>query len=145
MGGVTSFFEASLQREVTLAFFMPLVVYMADAVGTQTETVLERRLSYGPVSLLSQLRREGALGLLMGLAIGGLAWVGLWLWDGRGRIAAVIGLTIVCSSIAATLVASLLPWGLGRLNADGSSSSLRSMQKRARRESPFFSRRALFE
>ena len=39
-GGVASIFEESLKREVTLAFFLPLVVYMADAIGTQTETIL---------------------------------------------------------------------------------------------------------
>ena len=117
-GGVASFFEEPLQREVTLAFFLPLVVYMADAIGTQTETVLVRRMAYGPVALLKQLAREGTLGVLMGLAIGGLAWLGLWLWNGRGRMAIVIGLTILCSSIVATLVASLLPWGLERTGVD---------------------------
>ena len=71
-GGVASFFEKPLQREVTLVFFLPLVVYMADAIGTQTETVLVRRLAYGPVGLLKQLLREGALGVLMGLALGSL-------------------------------------------------------------------------
>jgi magnesium transporter len=50
-GGVASVFEASLKSEVALAFFLPLVVYMADAVGTQTETVLVRRLAYGDVAL----------------------------------------------------------------------------------------------
>jgi magnesium transporter len=43
-GGVASIFEESLKREVTLAFFLPLVVYMADAIGTQTETILVRRM-----------------------------------------------------------------------------------------------------
>lgn len=117
-GGVASLFEESLKREVTLAFFLPLVVYMADAVGTQTETILVRRMVYGPVSLLVQLWREASLGLLIGLTIGGAAWVGLWLLDGRGRVALVVALTILASSIVATLVASLLPWMLDRLGVD---------------------------
>ena len=33
-------FEDQLDKKVLLAFFLPVVVYMADAVGTQTETVL---------------------------------------------------------------------------------------------------------
>ena len=33
-------FESQLEKKVLLAFFLPGVVYMADAVGTQTETVL---------------------------------------------------------------------------------------------------------
>lgn len=117
-GGVASLFEESLKREVTLAFFLPLVVYMADAVGTQTETILVRRMVYGRVSLLTQLWREASLGLLIGVGIGGAAWIGLWLLDGRGRVAAVVALTILASSIVATLVASLLPWTLDRLGVD---------------------------
>ena len=117
-GGVASIFEESLKREVTLAFFLPLVVYMADAIGTQTETILVRRMVYGRVSLFTQLRREASLGLLIGLTIGGAAWMGLWLLDGRGHVASVVALTILCSSIVATLIASLLPWMLDRLNID---------------------------
>ena len=117
-GGVASIFEESLKREVTLAFFLPLVVYMADAIGTQTETILVRRMVYGRVSLFAQLWREASLGLLIGLTIGGAAWVGLWLLDGRGHVALVVALTILCSSIVATLIASLLPWMLDRLNVD---------------------------
>ncbi len=117
-GGLASLFEESLKREVTLAFFLPLVVYMADAIGTQTETILVRRMVYGRVSLFTQLWREASLGLMMGLAIGGAAWIGLWLLDGRGHVAAVVALTILCSSIVATLIASLLPWILDRLGFD---------------------------
>lgn len=117
-GGVASVFEASLKREVALAFFLPLVVYMADAIGTQTETILVRRMVYGRVSLLKQLWREALLGAMMGLTIGGAAWFGLWLLDGRGRVATVVAATILCSSIVATLIASLLPWTLDRLDVD---------------------------
>jgi magnesium transporter len=122
-GGVASLFEHSLKREVTLAFFLPLVVYMADAIGTQTETVLVRRLAYGRVSLLTQLMREGSLGLLMGVTIGGTAWAGLLLMDGRGRVAAVVGLTIFSTAIVATMVASIMPWCLDRLGADPATAS----------------------
>jgi magnesium transporter len=117
-GGVAGHFEASLQREITLAFFLPLVVYMADAVGTQTETVLVRALSYGPVSLLAQLVREGVLGLLIGVTVGVLAGAGLLVWGGHGPVAIVIGVTLAATAVVATLVASLLPWGLARLGAD---------------------------
>lgn len=83
-GGVAGLFEASLQREITLAFFLPLVVYMADAVGTQTETVLVRALSYGHVSLLAQLTQEGALGLLIGVTVGVLG--ARCFWSGSDRV-----------------------------------------------------------
>ena len=62
-GGIASLFESSLKDNITLAFFLPLVVYMADAVGTQTETILVRALAYGKVTLGAQLLREGTVGL----------------------------------------------------------------------------------
>jgi magnesium transporter len=40
-------FEEQLETKVLLAFFVPAVVYMADAVGTQTETLLIRGLAVG--------------------------------------------------------------------------------------------------
>ena len=38
-------FEDRLQATVVLAFFVPGVVYLADAVGTQTEALVIRGLS----------------------------------------------------------------------------------------------------
>lgn len=116
--GVAHLFEAALERDITLAFFLPLVVYMSDAVGTQTETVLVRALAYGRVPLFSQLLREGLLGLLIGGTVGALAGVGLFAWSGQQTIATVVGVTLAVTSLVATLVASLLPLGLLRLGAD---------------------------
>jgi magnesium transporter len=40
-------FEEQLEDAVVLAFFIPGIVYLADAVGTQTETVVIRGLTVG--------------------------------------------------------------------------------------------------
>lgn len=91
---------------------------MADAVGTQTETILVRALAYGDVPLAPQLLREGLLGALIGTTIGLAAGAGLLLVDGRGTLALVVALTLCATSIVATLVASLLPLWLARIGAD---------------------------
>jgi magnesium transporter len=116
--GVTSGFEQALQQNVTLAFFIPLVVYMADAVGTQTETVLVRALAHGDVPALNQILREGLVGLLVGLTVGLLAAVSLLAFRADELVALVIGLTLTTTACVATVVASLLPLGLARLGAD---------------------------
>jgi magnesium transporter len=61
-------FEEQLKDTVVLAFFIPGIVYLADAVGTQTETVVIRGLSVG-VGLRQTARPELWSGLLMGLAL----------------------------------------------------------------------------
>ncbi len=50
-------FEAELASEVRLAFFIPGIVYMADAVGTQTEALVIQGLSVG-VAIRSVFRLE---------------------------------------------------------------------------------------
>lgn len=45
--GIVGSFERQLEENVILAFFMPGIVYMADAVGTQTETLVVRGISVG--------------------------------------------------------------------------------------------------
>lgn len=117
-GGVASAFEASLRREVALAFFLPLVVYMADAVGTQTETVLVRRLAYGEVPLWTQLAREASIGASIGTIVAVVAATGLWIWNGHPALAMVVGASLGVTAIVATIMASLLPMGLARLGAD---------------------------
>lgn len=117
-GGVASAFEASLKSEVALAFFLPLVVYMADAVGTQTETVLVRRLAYGEVELWAQLARESLIGASIGTIVAVVAASGLWLWNGHPALAMVVGASLGVTAIVATIIASLLPLGLARLGAD---------------------------
>ncbi|HSF68873.1 MAG TPA: magnesium transporter [Nitrospira sp.] len=116
--GVASTFEVSLRREVALAFFLPLVVYMADAVGTQTETVLVRRLASGEVALWPQLAQEALIGASIGTIVAGVATGGLWLWNGHPTMAMVVGASLGVTAVVATIMASLLPLGLARLGAD---------------------------
>ena len=68
--GIVASFEAELERVVLLAFFVPAVVYMADAVGTQTVTVVIRGMALG-VSLRTIVVRELSTGLVIGVLLSG--------------------------------------------------------------------------
>jgi len=117
-GGVASVFESSLKNEVALSFFLPLVVYMADAVGTQTETVLVRRLAYGEVALWTQLAGEALIGISIGTIVALVAATGLWVWNGHPTLAMIVGTSLGVTAVMASVMASLLPLGLARLGAD---------------------------
>ncbi|HEX5911208.1 MAG TPA: magnesium transporter [Thermoleophilaceae bacterium] len=110
-------FEEQLEKTVLLAFFLPAVVYMADAVGTQTETVLIRGLSVG-VELRKVVWRElatgGVVGLLMAAAFLPFA---LLVFD-DGHVAVAVGLALFASCSIATLVAMVFPWLFHRFGAD---------------------------
>ncbi|MBM3666349.1 MAG: magnesium transporter [Actinobacteria bacterium] len=110
-------FEETLDRVVLVAFFVPAVVYMADAVGTQTEAILIRGLSVG-VTVREVVRRElltGAItGILVGLAFLPFVWIG---W-GDVSVAIAVALALVASCSIATAVAMVLPWCFQRLGRD---------------------------
>ena len=83
---IVGFFERELQANVMIAFFIPGIVYLADAVGTQTEALIIRGLSVG-VPIGSVLRREILTGLVIGLALAMVFYpIGVWRWgrDGIG-------------------------------------------------------------
>ncbi|HXF52366.1 MAG TPA: magnesium transporter [Dehalococcoidia bacterium] len=110
-------FEEQLRRNVTLAFFVPGVVYLADAVGTQTEALVIRGLSVG-VPIGAVIRREVATGLLVGLALG-LTFLpfGLLRW-GEGDVALAVSVALLAACSVATIVAMALPWAFQRLGTD---------------------------
>ncbi|MFA9272290.1 MAG: magnesium transporter [Baekduiaceae bacterium] len=110
-------FEEQLAQNVLLAFFVPAVVYMADAVGTQTEAVLIRGLSVG-IHIRQVIRREILTGLIVGLLVGGAFVPFCLLGWGEADLAVAVGLALVASCSVATVVAMTLPMLFHRLGHD---------------------------
>lgn len=115
--GIVDGFESSLRDQVLLAFFLPGVVYMADAVGTQTEALVIRGLSVG-VRVRDVVPRELATGVMVGALLAGAFFpVGMLLWGDTDVILAVsTSLFIACS--VATLIATMLPWFFSLIGQD---------------------------
>jgi magnesium transporter len=115
--GIVAGFEDQLRRQVLLAFFVPAVVYMADAVGTQTEAVVIRGMAIG-VPLRRILVRELTTGLVIGVLLASAFFafaVGVW---GESRVAAAVAIALLVSASIATLIAMSLPYALARLGRD---------------------------
>jgi magnesium transporter len=110
-------FQLELEKTVALAFFLPGIVYMADAVGTQTETLVIRGLSVGiPVSRILRLE------VVTGAVVGALLSLGIFPMalaiTGDATLSLAVALSLMASSTVATLVAMSLPWIMDRLGAD---------------------------
>jgi magnesium transporter len=115
--GVVGGAEDQLNRDVVLAAFVPGIVYLADAVGTQTEALVIRGLSVG-VPIRRIFWRELLTGLLVGIAIAALFLpIGFVLW-GRGDVAVAVAIALFAACSTATLVAMALPWALHRAGRD---------------------------
>jgi magnesium transporter len=90
---------------------------MADAVGTQTETLIIRGMSVG-VSVRSVALREVITGVLVGgLLAAALLPATLLLWR-EPSVSVTVSLAIFAACSIATVVAMALPWLFHRLGQD---------------------------
>lgn len=115
---VMSRFEHALQAQVAIAFFVPGLVYLADAIGTQTETVTVRGLSLSHASLARLLGPEVRTGLLIGSVLGLLVFFGVWAAFADLRLATAVATAVVFAGAVATSIGLILPWTLARLGSD---------------------------
>ncbi len=114
---IVSGFEEQLQQLVVLAFYIPGIVYLADAVGTQTETVVVRGLSLG-VPLRRVLLKELFTGVMIGLTLALIAWPLIAWLSQSPQVGLAIALSIFAAASVASAVAMVLPWLLDRLDFD---------------------------
>lgn len=115
--GVVGTFEAELEQRVALAFFLPAVIYIADAVGTQTETLIIRGLSAG-VPLRRVASSETLTGALVGVLLAGGAFVTALAGWGDREVALTLAVGIAAACSVATLIAMVLPEILTRVGVD---------------------------
>jgi len=114
---VVGAFDDQLKEEVLIAFFVPGVVYIADAVGVQTTALVVRGLSVG-VSIGRTAVREAVTGALVGLLLAGTALpLVLVLW-GDAEVAWAVAVALFAASSIASVIAMALPWVIHRFGKD---------------------------
>ncbi len=111
-------FETALTAKPELAFFVPGLVYLADAIGTQSEAVAVRGLSLSHLGIGRLIGSELRTGLLIGVVLALLAFPMIWLVFGEPRLAAAVTLALAGASIVASVLGLVLPWLLARTGSD---------------------------
>jgi magnesium transporter len=109
-------YEEQLRANVSLAFFLPGIVYLADAVGTQTETLIIRGLSVG-VSMRATLVREIVTGSAIGATLA-LVFLPIGLLTLEPAVVAVVALSLFSACTVATSIATALPALLSKMGLD---------------------------
>jgi magnesium transporter len=110
-------FERVLSANVAVAFFVPALVYLADAIGTQTEAAAVRYMSFHHPSLRRLLLGELATGFLIGAALAAVVFPLVYAFYGlRSAVATCVAL--VAASTTATTTALVLPGVFYRLRLD---------------------------
>jgi magnesium transporter len=128
------FFEDEIAKAVVLALFVPLIISSGGNSGSQAATLVIRAIALGEVTLKDWwhiMRREIFSGLTLGLILGTIGFLRIFLWASFSNIYGehyiLIGLTVGFSLVGVvlwgTLSGSMLPFILKKLGLDPATSS----------------------
>lgn len=111
-------FEHLLSINVSVAFFVPALVYIAGAIGAQAVSVAVRGLSVSNISITELLKGELAIGLAIGAALGFVAFVLVLATFNDIALSAAVGLAVLAGGTLSSVVGFGLPWIFQRFGAD---------------------------
>lgn len=111
-------FEEVIQAHVAVAFFVPALVYLADAIGTQSEAIAVRGLSLTRSGIAHLVAGELRTGALIGAVLGALAFLAVLAAYGEPRLAGAVGVSLFAAGTIASGIGIAFPWGLSRLRLD---------------------------
>lgn len=120
-GTVLRHFEESLAKVVALSFFVPLLIGTGGNAGSQTVSTVIRALALGEIrrgDVWRVLFREGLVGLMLGLLVGGIGFGRAMLWGVGFELAACVAVTILVVCIWANTVGSVIPLAADKLKID---------------------------
>ncbi len=120
-GEVLKRYSFALEAVVALAYFIPMLLNTAGNAGTQSTTIIIRGLATGEIGmnhLFQVIRREMAVGVSLGVALGILGAGRALLLEANPLVGAAVGLALGGAIVMATLTGALLPLLLKKLKID---------------------------
>ena len=118
---VISFFGASIEQMVALAFLMPIVASMGGNAGMQTLAVTIRAIATKELSKSNFNRvvgKEFLIGILNGIIFAIITAVIVQFWFKDINLSMLIGVSMILNMIVAGLFGILVPVSLKKLNID---------------------------
>ena len=118
---VISFFGASIEQMVALAFLMPIVASMGGNAGMQTLAVTIRAIATQELSKSNFNRvvgKEFLIGILNGIIFAIITAIIVQLWFKDINLSLLIGISMILNMIVAGLFGILVPVSLKKLNID---------------------------
>jgi magnesium transporter len=111
-------FEETLASNVAVAFFVPALVYIAGAIGTQAVSVAVRGLATNTVSLASMIRDESITGIAIGAALGFVSFLGVFVVFDDLMLSLAVGLAVLGGGTISAVVGFGLPWIFQQFGSD---------------------------
>jgi magnesium transporter len=128
------YFQDEIAKAVVLALFIPLIISSGGNSGSQASTLIIRAMALGEVKLSDWWRvffREVASGLALGLVLGSVGLIRIFVWPARltlygphyGLISLAVGCSLIGIVLWGSLMGSMLPFILKKVGFDPAVSS----------------------
>jgi len=115
---LTSFFEAPLKSHFMLAAFIPLIVYMSAAVGSQTQTIFVRSLAVSNFSQKKYFIKEIKTGFFISLILSLIIFLVSWLISQDLLVSSIISISLFLTIMSAIVISFLISLFLFKTGKD---------------------------
>lgn len=115
---IVGYFEGLLEGEIALISFLPLMVYMSDAVGGQSQTIFIRALAMEPkMSFAKYFIKEMLSACLIAIALSTILFAVIG-WSHTIELGLILAFSLAFTVLASVIVAIVTPSLLVRLGKD---------------------------
>ncbi|MEM4253590.1 MAG: magnesium transporter [Candidatus Nitrosotenuis sp.] len=112
-------FEHVLTSYIALASFIPVIVYLTDAIGTQSQTLVVRLLAMEPGFPISKyVLREIKIGIILGFIFAAMLFVAEIVGWQQIKLGIVVGMAVFFSMIFQAFFSTYLSIALSRMKKD---------------------------
>ncbi|MCP4140427.1 MAG: magnesium transporter [Chloroflexi bacterium] len=118
---VISNYEYVIAQAAVLALFQSVVAGQGGNTASQNIAMAVRALATERVGARTQRRiiiRQFFMGLLLGVAVGTVVALGVYLWRGNIYLSLVLGLALVANLSLGSMIGVLIPLGLEKIGVD---------------------------
>ncbi len=122
--GVVGLFEKVISQNVILAAFIPLIVYMADAVGTQMEAYMIRDLAVNQkLRFMKYFARQAMIILLIGVAVSAILYALSLILYRNPLVSLVLGVALFVAILSSLFIGLTFPYIFSKLKLDPANAS----------------------
>ncbi len=124
MAKVIAFFGTTLEENLVLASFIPLIVYMSSAVGTQMETYIIRDLATDQkLPIQPYLLRNSLVVVAIAICLSALLLLSYGILSQNWFIALVLGVSLFASICSSIITGLMIPYAFSKLSLDPADAS----------------------
>lgn len=122
--GIVDFFEGTLAKNLILASYIPLVIYMSDAVGTQMEALIIRDLAMNrKLKFFKYFFRQFLVVIVLGAILSSLLFLISNFFDSNFSLSLLLSVSLFCTILTSVLTGLLIPFLFLKIKLDPADAS----------------------